>query len=159
MSGVPYNTLMTTIEAALTAVAAPGRIIDRTYRSFDDRKETDLEKGIFTLLAGGVVRYPGDWCDSDIAAIGSPTSTALPVFRFRVLGQGYCGEQAEGPDIEAFEFGLIADLEALANELVKNDTLAGHIELVRVVLKGIDQSNQLERPYCWAAALYELEVT
>lgn len=159
MSGVSYSTLMTTIEAALRSVAAPGRVIDRTYRPFDDRKEADLEKGVFTLLAGGVTRYPGDWCDSDFAAYGEPTATALPVFRFRVLGQGYCGESATGPQIEAFEFGLIADMEALANELVKNEALAGHIELVRVVLKGIDQSNQLERPYCWAAGLYELEVT
>lgn len=159
MSGVSYTTLMATIASTLQTVAANGRIVDRTYRSFDDRKESDLAKGVFTVLAGGVSRYPGDWCDSDIDAYGEPSATALPVFRFRVLGQGFVGEKGTGPDVEAFEFGLIADTEALANALVKDDTLAGHIELVRVVLKGIDQSNQLERPYCWTAALFELEVT
>lgn len=158
MSGINYAGLMATIANSLASVA-PGRIVDRTYRPFDDRNEADLAKGVFTVLAGGITRYPGDWCDSALDAIGYPNATALPVFRFRVLGQGYVGEDADGPAVETFEFGLIADLEKLANELVKNSTLAGHIDLVRVVLKGIDQSNQLERPYCWAAALYELEVT
>lgn len=158
MSGVPYTTLMNTISTQLKALA-PGRVVDRTYIPFADRPEADLAKGVFTVLAGGIVRYPADWCDSAIDADAFPNATALPVFRFRVLGQGYVGESGDGPAVEAFEFGLIADLEKLANALVKDSTLAGHIELVRVVLKGIDQSNQLERPYCWAAAMYELEVT
>lgn len=159
MSGLNYATLMATIATALESVAASGRVIDRTYQRLEDRKESDLAKGVFTLLAGGVSRYPTDWCDSTIDDPHFPTATAFPVFRFRVLGQGFVGEKATGPQIEAFEFGLIADLEKLANTLVQDDTLSQHVELVRCVIKGIDQSNQLEAPYCWVAALYELEVT
>lgn len=145
--------------AAKLAEIAPARVVTRTYMDFSHRKESDLSKGVFTLLSSGVKRYPTDYIDSGDNDPAWESATALPVFAFRVLGQGVLAESADGVAIEAAEFSMLAQIEALANALVKDETLAWHGELVRAVLKGVDQSNQLEAPYYWIAALFELEIT
>lgn len=153
---VDYAALMGSIAGAL-ALLAPDRVVTRTYRDFEQHAHEDLESGVFTVLAGGVSRYPTDWCDT-LDAEG-PTATALPVFAFRILGQGVLAEGADGADIEAAEFALMAEIEALASTLVSDESLPGHEELCRTVLRGIDQSNQLEAPYYWVTALFALDIT
>jgi hypothetical protein len=157
VSGVDYAGLMVAVVTALAEAAGSGRVITRTYADFDARPEPDLVAGLYTVLAAGVREYPWDRCDSADDASG-PGATALPVFMFRVLGQGLLPEGADGAAIEAAEFAMVSEVEALADALVTDDSLDQHEELCRVVLKGIDQSQQLEAPYYWIAALFALEV-
>lgn len=158
MSGVDYGALMAAVVQKLTAVAAT-RHVTRSYMDFNHRAEADLADGVYTVIAGGVRSYPWDHTDSADADFSGRGATALPVFQFRVLGQGFiAGESVTGEDIEAAEFAMLAEIETLADELVRDETLDEHEQLCRCVLQGVDQSSQLEAPYFWIAALFALEV-
>lgn len=157
MSNVDYNALLEAVKAKLGAIA-PARIVTRTYQSFEHRNEPDLQTGIFTIVAAGVRAYPWDRVDSADGSPDGPGATSLPVFSFRVIGQGLLPEGADGPAIEAAEFAMLQQIEELADELVRDETLDEAEELCRVVLQGVDQSSQLEAPYYWIATLFTLDV-
>jgi hypothetical protein len=157
VSGVDYLAMMQAVRAKLAAVA-PTRIVTRKYAMLDEARETDLNAGIYLVVSSGVSRYPWDWTDSADAAPDGPPATAMPVFVFRVLGRQLLAESADGEDVEAAEFAMLAEIEELAAELVRDESMAEHEQLCRAVLKGIDMSNQLETPYAWVAAMFALEV-
>lgn len=121
--------------AAHLAVAAPSRIVTRSYADFSGREKADLRSGIFTIISAGEKSFvdevyePGDYGSHDIL----------------ITGQIQLDEGSTGEETEDAEFGLIADLKA---------AVAGPLpsELLGLTLHSWRQSGQIEAPYGWIAA-------
>ena len=148
---IDYDALMAAIAEKLGEVS-DGRVVTRSYRDFAHRLDSDLQAGIYTVLPGGVREYPHERSDHEEAS----GQTAMPVFAFRIIGQGVLEEAAEGDAIDAAEFAMVAELEAFADAVISDDTQDQYEELCRIRLLGWDQSSQLEAPYYWVAARFEL---
>lgn len=121
--------LLNSMKTALLA-AAPGRIVTRTLEDFSDRKKTDLQAGIYTLVHRG----QGEITDED------------EYLKVLLVGQMELGEKATGEQIE--------EAELIMSEEVKR--FARYATGARVRIKSWQQSMQLERPNGWISA--EIEV-
>lgn len=144
-----YLAVLEAIAEKLAEVAAD-RVVSRQYKDFTDRTREQLEAGIYTLVPTGIRDYPYERADDDGAR------TELPVFTFLLTGQGVLADDATGEEIDAAEFAMVEEIEALANAVVEDDSLAEHDQLCRLRLLGIEQSSQMEAPYYWIAARLEL---
>lgn len=146
---IDYSAILQSVADKL-AELYPDRVVTRTYRDFADHSQADLHAGVFTLIPEGIPRYPYERADTDAAR------TELPVFAFRLLGQGELAENATGPDVDAAEFDMIHEIEALTEALISDSSDPQHDQLCRLLITSVDQSAQLERPYYWIAARFEL---
>lgn len=158
MSRVDYADLMGAVAQVLAEIA-PARTITRTWKDFADRDhDNELVPGIYTVTFCGVARYPWDRCDQHDGE--GPGATALPVFRFRVVGQRVLAEEdaMDGSALEAAEFEMLHEIEELANRLVSDHGLPETEELCRAVLQNAVTSEQLEAPYVWVAAMFEASI-
>jgi hypothetical protein len=129
--------VMTAVRDQLAAVA-PARVVTRSYTDFARRPDEDLVAGVFTVISRGEGSYdnvPG-------RAAGNGTQRIL------IVGQVRVGEDEPGAAVEDAEFGLVADLKALARSDLP-EIISG------LALLDFEQSRQLEQPYGWVAA--ELE--
>lgn len=156
---IDYADLMGVVGETLSAIN-PARVVTRTFRDFDARDHTtELTPGIFTITFAGVRQYPADRCDQHDG--DGPGATALPVFRFRIVGQAVLNEDdaADGALLEATEFDMLRDIERLADRLVSDHTLDHFEVLSRLTLQSVQTSEQLEAPYVWIAAVFEASIT
>lgn len=119
---------------ALQAVAAT-RTITRAYKDFAERPQADLEAGVFTILSKGVESYQ--------TVVGRAASYGL--HQVLIVGQVKVADNAAGSAVDEAEFGLLEDLQALANAVLP-EPLGGFL------LLRFTQSQQVEFPYGWIAA-------
>lgn len=134
-----YNAIMAAIEAEL-ALVAPTRVITRTLRQFEDHPAAQMASGVFLLLPAGVLGYPHEYPPGDNGQ-----------FRVLIIGRGKLAEDATGPQIDAAEFAMFNELEALADEHYELPDLIASLTLLDNA-----QSGQLEAPFYWVASTWEV---
>ena len=131
--------------AAALAAAAPARIVTRDYQDRAMRAEADLVTGVFTVIGRGghdFANRPGRMAD-----LGA--SRALVTGQL-LVDEAALGREAVGSDVEAAEFDLLGELQAMAQGALP--TSIGGLRLVK-----FDQSGQLETPYGWIASVWEID--
>lgn len=143
MPAANYPAMLDAVRDALIE-AAPGRVITRTYRDFADRDADDLRTGIYTIVSTGVREYPYERADFS-GGVGGARQTDLGVFTFTVIGQFQLAEDATGEEVEAAEFELLAELEAVADAAIASE------ELVDLRIERAGFSGQLDAPFGWVA--------
>lgn len=127
--------------AVLTA-QFPGRDVTRTFRLHTERDDSELAKGLFTVLANGVAGYPYEHSDYG-PGLDGPAQTELGDLRLIIVGQIKLPEGSAGDAVEDAELDMLADLEAFANAAIANDPL------VTLRLLNCRQSAQIDTPYGW----------
>lgn len=137
-----WDARMVALVAALAAVNVD-RIVGRNFQRRSDHNDADLEKGVFTVMsrsASGLHRAMG-------VASEASRQKVLIVGQIRVPNSG--GAEGNGEAVEAAEFAMMADLEALMDSQLA-EIISG-LEWL-----GVTQSGQLEAPYGWIAAEFEI---
>lgn len=137
-----WNARMTALVAALAAVNT-SRIVGRNFQRMSELNDTDLELGVFTVMS------------SSASGLHRPFGVATEASRQKVLIIGQLrvpnssGSEGDGAAVEAAEFSMMADLEALVSS-----QLAENISGIEWL--GVTQSRQLDAPYGWIAAEFEI---
>lgn len=143
-----YVTLLEAMKVALAARAA-GRVVTRDYLPFNLRAQPDLEAGIYTILPGPIGPYPYEVSDNG-GATDSLRATECARLRVTVIGQMLLPEGAAGVDVDAAEFEMLAELEALADDAIETETL------IALKLLSARPSGQVESPYAWIHTEWEV---
>lgn len=143
-----YVAAVARIKQLLTA-RVPARVVTRTYQELGLRDAADLEKGIYTILCRGIEGYHYEvsdhWDDST-------PQTELGDFVFTIVGQMKLDEDAEGEDVDAAEFAMLAELESFADSGIADETLKD------LLLRRAVMSQQQERPYAWVFTEWRLRL-
>lgn len=139
MPAANYTALLDAVRDALVA-AAPGRVVTRTYCDFANREADELRAGIYTIVATGVREYPYERADFG-GGEGGARQTDLGLFTFTVIGQFQLAEDATGEAVEAAEFEMLAELEAVADLAIASE------ELVDLRIERAGFSGQLDAPF------------
>lgn len=127
------------MEALKNALAAalPTRVVTRDLKSFDQRKETDLEAGVLTVIAGregSYANYRGREAD-------------LGQLHIAVVGQIKLPETAQPSEVEDAEFVFAEEVKGF---------LQGVLPVEAANLLETRFSGQLEAPYGWFAMDWEV---
>jgi len=126
------------LTAALLAVA-PTRLVTRSLRGLNEIEDRELDAGVFTIVSKG---------ESDYA--NTPGREAqLGTGSLIIIGQLKVAENADGAELEEAEFLMVEELKALAQSNLA-ESIGG------LTMLAYRQSAQLERPYGWLAADFEL---
>lgn len=133
--------------ATALAAAVPARMVTRSYRNHQQRKNAELTPGLYTVLAGGVKDYPYETADN---GIDNPSTTSLGDLRFSIVGQIMLPEPSTGEAIETAELQMLDELENFADQMAATD---GTLTLR---LLGASLSQQLEIPYGWVYTTWSL---
>lgn len=131
------DSTLATLAAALQTIA-PARVVTREFKDFADRPRAELLAGVWTVLNLGVSSY--------INPVHTPGRQ--PVRRVLVVGQIELPEDSTGLQVEQAEYALAAEMEALAQ--------AAQQSVPGLVLNTWSQSGQLETPYGWVRAEFEI---
>lgn len=137
-----YSQRLIDLEAQL-AIAAPDRIVTRLYQPRGHHHDKDLKTGIFTIVSRGVLGYTN--------TVGRMASYG----RHQVLITGQLmlppsdGNEANGQQVEDAEFTMLEQLRTLARSPLP-ESIGG------LALLEFGQSGQLEAPYGWIAARFEI---
>lgn len=121
--------ILDAVKVAL-ATAAPTRVTTRKLEGFAERKSSDLEAGVFTLISKGERRV-----DQDYSFINC-----------LLVGQLLLGEDVDGEAVEEAELLMIDDIRRFM----------GGVQGCQVNMKSWSQSQQIELPYGWVAVELEL---
>lgn len=121
--------ILDAVKAALAA-AAPTRVVTRKLEDFSERKSSDLEKGVFTLVSKGEKRI-----DQFISSLNC-----------LLVGQILLGEDSDGEAVEEAELVMLDDVRRF---------ISG-VQGCQVVMTSWSQSQQIELPYGWIAVELEL---
>jgi len=149
MSG-SYNAALDAMVAAIQAVATT-RIVTRTLVDLDQHQAADLQAGIFIVIADGVRGYPYEHSDYH-NGVDAPSQTELGQFEFIVIGRGQLPEGSDGAAVEAAEFAMLAELEAVADAAIGSDPL------LDLLLLRSELSGQLVAPYCTVYTRWRLRL-
>lgn len=128
---------MAAMKTALTT-AMPTRVVTRDLRDFADRAKADVAKGVFTLVSkgeGGYRNYNG-------------REAMDGKHRILLVAQIVLAETASPSAVEDAEFAMVEEVKTFLRALPA--------ELCSLVMKGFQQSGQLDAPYGWVAI--ELEI-
>lgn len=136
------TTKMTAIVTMLST-AFSGRVVGRTLKDFSQHKREELIKGIYTVIAGPEGDYPNDVVQ-EMAHFGK--------LKVKILFQIEIDEKTSRENTSAVE-----DAENLAIDEIKSlmNTLPAGID--SLVLKNLNNSEQLEAPYGWVMFSLELD--
>lgn len=126
----PEEVILSSFKAALAA-AYPARVATRSLLDFSDRKKSDLEAGVYTVIANG--QPAGD--------------IYFQHFKFIVVGQIQFPERTAGEVIEAAELTMAREIKNLMQRKLRGPDMR---------LLGVDQSSQLEVPYGWVSVSIEV---
>lgn len=113
------------------AAAYPDRIVTRSLKDFGERKKSELEMGIFTVVANG--QPEGE--------------DYFQKMKLLVVGQIKLPERAEGVDVEEAELQMAREVKVLIQRKLSGPDM---------IIRGIDQSAQLEAPYGWISLSIEV---
>lgn len=130
---------MQSLETAL-AGAYPQRIVTRNWEDSSQRSDSDLARGIFTLISRSetdYADYPG-------------REAQLGTLQFVVIAQIKVAEGSGAATVEDAEGDLIDEIKAFASNPPSLLADAGNLALL-----GWQQSGQLEHPYGWVAFRFE----
>lgn len=131
--------------AAQLAAACPTRVVTRSLRDHVMHKDSDLLKGVLTLLAVGEGNY-----QNLIGRIGlDARAKAVLIGQLRVPEADENGEKTEPLAIEQAELALFEDVLAALR--------AGTGVLRCIDVTGFRQSGQIEHPFGWIAVELEWE--
>ena len=136
------NTLTLQMQSLASALAAayPQRIVTRNWEDSSQRSDSDLARGIFTLIGkseSDYADYPG-------------REAQLGTLQFVVIAQIKVAEGSGASAVEDAEGDLIDEIKAFASNPPPSLAEAGNLALT-----GWQQSGQLEHPYGWVAFRFE----
>lgn len=143
-----YIPLLDGIKAQLQAIA-PGRVVTRNWKPFQNCAQADLARGIWTIRTSGIPRYPYEASDGQFAT-DSLRATENGRMRIVIVGQLQLPPGATGEAIDAAEFELINELEQLADRAIETDGLEA------LLLKDVAMSQQVEAPFAWVYSTWEV---
>jgi hypothetical protein len=143
-----YLPLLAAITTRLQQIN-PARQVTRSFRDFADRTPADLHAGIWTVQPSGVVAYPYEVSDGQFDS-DSLRATEHGRLRLTVVGQLLLPQSATGEDVDAAEFGLIHELEQLADAAIDD------AQTMSLLLKSVQMSEQAECPYAWVLSTWEV---
>lgn len=143
-----YLPLLAAVSARLQLIN-PDRQVTRSFLDFAERKPVDLRAGIWTVQPSGIVAYPYEVSDGQFDS-DSLRATEHGRLRLTVVGQLLLPTGATGQDVDAAEFGLIHELEQLADAAIDD------AQTMSLLLKSAQMSEQAECPYAWVLSTWEL---
>lgn len=143
-----YDILLDAAKTALASIA-PDRLVTRTYLPFALHKQSDLVRGVFTILPGRIGPYPYEVSDNQ-GITDDMRATQCARLRFAVIGQLLLPESVTGEEIDHAEFELLSELERLADEAIELDTLMA-LKLLSALPSG-----QVEKPNAWIHTEWEV---
>lgn len=143
-----YIPLLDGIKAQLQAIA-PDRVVTRNWKPFQNCKPDDLARGIWTIRTSGIPRYPYEASDGqfDTDVLRASENGRM---RIVIVGQLQLATNATGEEIDAAEFGLIHELEQLADRAIETTGLEA------LLLKDVAMSQQVEAPFAWVYSTWEV---
>lgn len=121
--------ILDAVKAALAA-AAPARVTTRKLEGFAERKASDLEQGVFTLVKKG----------------RRDVDTNISYLKCLLVGQVLINEDADGEAVEEAELLMEDDVQRFI----------GGVQGCHISAPSWSQSQQIELPYGWIAV--ELEI-
>lgn len=130
--------VLNAVKSQLQSVA-PARVVTREWLRHEDRREADLARGLFTIMASIEKDYANQVMGRE-AQLGKQTLFIVAQIR---LAEGATGEQ-----VEDAEFVLIDDLKALAQSTLPAPI--GELHLLSV-----QNSSQLETPFGWVSSVWQ----
>ncbi|MBF0453632.1 MAG: hypothetical protein HQL72_02305 [Magnetococcales bacterium] len=119
----------------------PDRIITRDFLPMAQRSNTDLAKGVYTLLCKSEGEYQ--------QVVGREAQGGR--LKVLLLVQLKVGEKDPGSTVEDAEFAVIEEIKNLVRGPLPD-------ELLNLWLMGVNHSGQLEKPFGWIAADLELSL-
>lgn len=120
------------------AATYPLRVVTRSMQDFGDRNETDLAKGIYTLVSQGEGGYAN-----------LPHREAMNGrLKLVMVGQILLAEGAAPSAVEDAEFAMVEEIKGFVRALP--------VGIDSLLMKGYRQSGQLEAPYGWIAIDMEI---
>ncbi len=128
---------MAAIESALRT-ALPTRVISRTLIDFADRPRPELREGVLTLLCRGERDYAN--------TIGREAQ--LGTIDLSIVGQVEIDEKQPAEAVEQAELALYEELRAFC--------VTRTAATANLLLRSVQFSGQLERPYGWFLAEAEV---
>jgi len=140
MSRTNVITILTAMQALLAGIAST-RLVTRHMKDHDAWPEDQRAGGIFTILPGPRDGYDYEYQPGD-----------LPRVRIFVYGERRVSGEDPGPDIDAEEDAMAAELEDLANQSASDD------DLCELALDSIVGSAQTMTPYASVLATYTFGV-
>lgn len=121
------------------AALYPARVVTRDLKDFAERKKTDLDAGVYTVLSlgeSGYANYRGrEGMDGTVKIL--------------LVGQIRLSENAAPHAVEDAEGAMADEIKGLVRALPP--------ALCSLEMKGFRQSGQVEHPYGWIAV--DLEMT
>lgn len=127
----------------------PARVVTRNWKPFQNRRREDLVAGVWTVRTSGITRYPYEVSDGQFDT-DSLRATENGRMRIVIVGQLQLANAATGEDIDAAEFGLIHELEQLADAAIETEGLEA------LLLKDVAMSQQVEAPFAWVFSTWEV---
>lgn len=126
--------------AAALATHYPQRIVTRDWEDSSQRNDSDLTRGIYTLISKSetdYADYPG-------------REAQLGTLQFVLIAQIKVAEASGASTVEDAESDLIDEIKAFVSNPPPSLADAGNLALV-----SWQQSGQLEHPYGWVAFRFE----
>lgn len=143
-----YPQLLAGIATALGAIN-PARMVTRTWQDFGYRPAADLARGVWVVRPADIGPYDYETSDNQTAT-DSLRATQISPLQVTILGQLQLAQGATGEDVDAAEFGLIHELEQLADAAMAIPGLEG------LRLQRVQMSQQIECPYAWVMSTWTI---
>lgn len=115
------------------ATALPLRVVTRDLMDFSERADSDLVKGVYTLLSNGEGNYKNY----------SGREAMDGAQRLFLVGQFRLDEDATGSAIEDAELTMVDEIKAMLRTRPP--------ALAQLYMTGFRQSKQLDKPYGWVS--------
>lgn len=138
-----FEQRMTDLVTAIQT-AAPTRVVTREYKDRAYIDPADLIAGVFTVISRGVKGFSN--LPGRMASFGRHQ---VLVTGQMVIDEETLGRAATGPEVEAAEFAMVAELQATARSSLPESI--GGLEMIEFA-----QSGQHERPHGWVAVKFEI---